>query len=275
METFHPPFGVLERHDPTALDHTIRAYVHDDGDALSWENLSATATLVMTKDGTPIRSIITGRRHITTGSYASRKAGRALPYESMAERKFFMQSEVDPDVVDYRAQPFRFEFVIDGQKRTYIVDCVRLMADDTIEVVEVKHDARSLRDPDYVAKLQAVRMICERVGWRFRIVLQKALRTSRAFDDIVDIQSWRFSDFGQTDIFCVGTAIDQGITSLGDLAEALSCHVSPDDPQKVMAASIAKLKAMVVKRIIRFDLSHPLSLRTKVALVADLPEGIQ
>lgn len=275
METFHPPLSVPERHDPTALDHAIRAYVHDDGDALSWENLSATATLVLTKDGAPIRSIITGRRHITTGCYASRKAGRGLPYESMAERALFMQSEVDPDVVDYRAQPFRFEFVIDGQKRSYIVDCVRLMGDGTIEVVEVKHDARSLQDPDYIAKLQAVRLICERVGWRFRVVLQKALRTSCAFDDIVDIQSWRFTGFGQTDVFCVGTAIDQGITSLGDLAEALSRLASPDDPHKAMVVAIAKLKAMVVKRIIRFDLSHPLSLRTKVALVADLSEAVQ
>lgn len=275
METFRPPFSVPERHDPTALDHAIQAYVHDDGDALSWESLSATATLVLTKDGAPIRSIITGRRHITTGSYASRKAGRGLPYESMAERALFMQSEVDPDVVDYRAQPFRFEFAIDGQKRSYIVDCVRLLSDGTIEVVEVKHDARSLRDPDYVAKLQAVRLICERVGWRFRVVLQKALRTSRAFDDIVDIQSWRFTSFGQADVFCVATAIDQGVTSLGDLAEALSRLASPEYPLRAMAVAIAKLKAMVVKRVVRFDLSHPLSLKTKVALVADRSEVVQ
>lgn len=275
METIHPPLSVPERHDPTAFDHAIQAYGHDDGDALSWENLSATATLVLTKDGAPIRSIITGRRHITTGSYASRKAGRGLPYESMAERALFMQSEVDTDVVDYRAQPFRFEFVSNGQKRTYIVDCVRLLSDGTIEVVEVKHDARSLRDPNYTAKLHAVRLICERVGWRFRVVLQKALRTSRAFDDIVDIQSWRFTDFGQADVFCAGTTIGQGVTSLGDLAAALSRLTPSEDPFGSKAVAIAKLKAMVVKRIVRFDLSNPLSLQTKVAMVADLSEVLQ
>lgn len=275
MAHVHHGFRLPCAKSPEALDDAVRAVASENINPSSWVAISATATLVMTKDGAPIRSIITGRRRITTGCYASRKAGRGLPYESMAERALFMQSEVDPDVVDYRAQPFRFEFVIDGQKRTYIVDCVRLMGDGTIEVVEVKHDARSLRDPDYVAKLEAVRLICERVGWRFRVVLQKAVRTSRDFDDIVDIQSWRFTSFGQADVFCVATAIDQGITSLGGLAETLSRLVSPEDSHRAMAVAMAKLKAMVVKRVVRFDLSNPLSLKTKVALLADLSEVVQ
>ena len=159
---------------PVAQPHTIETAVRSAGvkDAapFSWESLSASATLVTTPCGAPIRTIVTGRRVITTGIYASRKAGRPLPYESMNELAFFMHCEVDTEVVDYRAQPFRLEFVIEGHKRTYIVDCVRLMADGGIEVVEVKSTPRALQDPSYAEKLQAVQTICEQVGWRFRLV---------------------------------------------------------------------------------------------------------
>lgn len=59
----------------------------------SWDSLAASATLVTTPCGAPIRTIVTGRRVITTGVYASRKAGRPQPYESMNERAFFMHCE--------------------------------------------------------------------------------------------------------------------------------------------------------------------------------------
>lgn len=274
MEPFHPDFDAPERQSSTALDRAIQQYAHEVGGAISWEGLSATATLVMTKDGSPIRSIITGRRNRTTGSYASRKAGRGLPYESMAERTFFMQSEVQTEVVDYRAQPFRFEFVLDGRKRIYIVDCVRLLSDGSIEIVEIKHDVSGLRDTDYVAKLKAVRTICERVGWRFRIFLEKALLASRMSDDVVDIQSWSFTSFSRGDVFCVASALRRGAMALGDLAAVLG-ELTPSHEANRRAVATAKLKAMVVMRIISFDLSKPLSPQTKVALVADQAELLQ
>lgn len=130
----------------------------------SWEHLTAQATLVLPTNGSSIRSIITGRRIITTGVYASRKSGRAHPYESMNERAFFMHCEVDTNIVDYRAQPFRFEFVMDGSKRTYIADAVVLLADGSLEVIEIKNDRRFLQDPDYQLKLSAVADICRQVG---------------------------------------------------------------------------------------------------------------
>lgn len=274
MEPIHPHSVAHLRQSSTALDHAIQDYAHENACALSWQSLSATATLVTTRDGSPIRSIITGRRRVTTGSYTSRKAGRSLPYESMGERALFMESEVDTDVVDYRAQPFRFEFLGDGQKRIYIVDCVRLLSDGSIEIVEVKHDAKGLRDPDYAAKLQAVKLICERIGWRFRVVLQKALRTSQAFDDIVDIQSWRFTNFSKGDVFRVASTLGNDALALGDLADVLGT-LAPSSGHGGRALAVAKLKAMVVQRIVRFDLSEPLSPRTKVALVADNAELLQ
>ena len=112
-----PPLGFLLE-QPERLALALVAVIITGGAVCYWlartltsplARLSATATIVVTPNGAPIRTIVTGRRPIVTGTYASRKAGRPLPYESMLERAFFMHSEVDPDVVDYRAQPFRLD----------------------------------------------------------------------------------------------------------------------------------------------------------------------
>lgn len=250
-----------------SLDDALRSVAQEDADSLSWENLSAAATLVVTPTGAPIRTIITGRRHVTTGVYVSRKAGRALPYESMNERAFFMHSEVDTEVVDYRAQPFRLEFILNGRKRAYIVDCIRLLADGSIELVEIKNDRRSLRDLDYASKLEAVRTICDRVGWRFRVIFKSSLfEPTHVYRNICDVQSWRLTEFTKTDVFKVADQLHRaGPTPLAQLSEHLGGPV-------VVAA---KLKAMMVGRVVRLDLSHPLNLNTSVSLLNSQGESQQ
>lgn len=277
MDHIHHGFRSPAVLGSAALDDAVRAATCDSENRLSWESLSATATLVATPDGRPIRTIITGRRHITTGTYASRKAGRALPYESMLERAFFMHSEVDTNVLDYRAQPFRFEFVIAGHKRTYIVDCVRLLGDGSVEVVEVKKDRRALLDPQYALKLEAVRLICERIGWRFRVVLKAALHEPAfRFANVEEIQSWRFTVFDRADEHRVLDMLGrQSSTPLGVLADALSRQDPKGFSEHGRGLGVAKLKAMMVKRIVRFDLSKPLSFETLVELVVDQPEILQ
>lgn len=76
---------LLANQAPT-IEAAVRSVALKDVEPLSWESLSASATLVATPCGAPIRTIVTGRRVITTGVYASRKAGRPQPYESMNER---------------------------------------------------------------------------------------------------------------------------------------------------------------------------------------------
>lgn len=227
--------------------------------ALCWEALAASATLVTTPTGQPIRTIITGRQRIITGSYASRKAGRAFPFEGMNERAFLMHSEVDTSVVDYRAQPFRFEFVIDGQKRTYIADGVRLLESGAVEVVEIKNDRRFLKDPGYAHKLECVAHLCRQIGWRFRVIYREALfEPTTLFENIQDIQSWRLADYGQADVFqvldCLGAS---GSQPLGSLADLLGRR----------PIGMAKLKAMMVGRTVRIDLSRRLGIDSEVVPV--------
>lgn len=251
--------GLSDSRRATMLDDALNRVAPPAPSAFCWEALSASATLVITPKGQPIRTIITGRRRITTGSYASRKAGRAFPFEGMNERAFLMHSEVDTSVVDYRAQPFRFEFVIDGQKRTYIADAVRLLDSGAIEVIEIKNDRRFLKDPDYAFKLDCVGEICRRIGWRFRVIYRETLfEPATLFENVQDIQSWRLTDYGAADVFRVLDRLDgRGHQALGSLADLLGSR----------PVGTAKLKAMMVGRVVRIDLSDHLCANSEVAPV--------
>lgn len=214
--------------------------------------------IVFPTSGGPIRTIITGRRHIVTGSYASRKARRAMPFEGMNERLFFMHSEVDTSVVDYRAQPFRFEFTIDGTARTYIVDCVRLLSDGRIEVVEVKNDRRALRDNHYLEKLHRVAATCSALDWNFRVVLREELENPRVrLENIELIQSRRHTRFTAADVYLALESIERagGRIAMGELVEKLG------DASQGKAA----LQAMMVHRLVEIDLSIPLGCKSLVS----------
>lgn len=260
MDHFRRRYRSASPQRRTTLDDALLRTVCECKKPRCWKCLTALATLVLTESGAPIRTVVTGRRHQVTGVYASRKAGRALPYESMNERAFFMHSEVDTNVLDFRAQPFRLEFTVGDRPRAYIVDCVRQLSCGAIELIEVKNDRRALRDLDYQLKLLCVRAICEQVGWRFRIVLKQSLfEPELRYANILDVQSWKLTDYNETDVFCVVDHLDRhGPSPVGRLTELIGGPL----------VGAAKLKAMMVGRIVRLDLSKPLTPQTPVERVA-------
>ncbi|WP_235046547.1 hypothetical protein [Caulobacter vibrioides] len=221
--------------------------------------MSSGATVVMTPDGRPIRNPITGRKAHVTGIYTSRKAGRSLVHESMNEHAFFQHSEVDTSVADYFSQPCRFEFVVDGLKRTYTPDCARLLANGRIEIIELKSDGRALRDPDYVLKLRWVGAICEATNWTFRVVYGRPLRERSVTNRNVRlVQQYRFAKYGGRETAAVQEFLaTRTVTTgaFGRLAELLG------DARTARA----QLCAMMVGRQIHIDLSVPLSSDSPVA----------
>lgn len=214
--------------------------------------------VVLSEDGRPIRSIITGRRTQVTGSYASRKAGRGQVFESMVERCFFMHCEVDIRVVDYRAQPFRFEFSLGGKWRTYIADCVRLMDNGRVEVVELKSDFRDLRNADYQAKLDRVRRLCRLLGWRFSVIRRRHLEKSALLQRNIElVQQDRLTAFNDLHTYRVTEVLVDGPACFGDVAEALDARPVGD----------AIVRAMMVARILEIDLRRPLNDDSPVRLL--------
>jgi len=214
--------------------------------------------LVLPEDGRPIRSVITGRRTQVTGSYASRKAGRSQVFESMVERAFYMLCEVDTWVVDYRAQPFRFEFSLGGKWRTYIPDCVCLLADGSINVVELKSDFRDLKDHDYQAKLDCVRRLCGLLDWRFSIVRRRHLERSKVFQRNVErVQQDRLTAFAEREVYRATDILVRGPACFGDVADAV----------RGTPAGMAIVHAMMVARILEIDLARPLNDDSPVRLL--------
>lgn len=257
IDPFHP--GVLRSPAPKLLEAILERVAKPGvGEVhLPW------AVLVMTPDGSPIRSVLTGRRVMVTGFYTSRKAGLALPYEGMNELALLKHCEVDTVVVDYRSQPFRFEFVLNGAKRIYIADCVRLLDDGTVEVVEAKGDLKQLQAPHYAEKLDAVRAACEHLGWRFRVLSRRQLFEPHVVYANVDlIQSRRMVHFDDAHAYRAVAFVEEegGATTLGRLSEALG-----GEPR-----GLAMAQAMMVRRLIAIDLSKPLTSDSRVIAASSL-----
>jgi hypothetical protein len=243
-----------------SVSDTIRLILGEPPEPLSWRALSSIARIVVAPDDRPIRTIITGRRRITTGAYMSAKAGRSLPFEGMNEQALFMHCEVDTRIVDYRAQPFRFEFVVDGARRVYITDCARLLESGRIEIIEVKNDRRALKDPDYALKLACVRDICGRLGWSFRVVVKQQLfEPTNLYANVVEIQSRRRMRFDRSHVLPALDIIRRagGQVPLGMLAEAIG--------ERRQGTAIAQ--AMMVARLVEIDMSRPISVHSAVRAV--------
>jgi len=227
---------------------------------------SVAGRIVLTPDGQPIRSVLTGRKRNMTGKYASRKAGRGQVFESHNELAFYQECEVDPRVVDYRAQPFRFEFVLDGQLRRYIPDCVRLLDSGRIEVVEVKADSRYLHDVDYSCKLSQAAKICAMIGWTLAFAVGERIHLPRVRrENIKLIQQDRMVLFDERHVYRARAALAErgGEGLFGEIASAIEAPPKGD----------AILRALMVARLVQIDLEAPLTAHSAVTAYSSLMEG--
>jgi len=182
----------------------------------------------------------------------------------MNERAFFLHSETDTEIIDYRSQPLRFEFVIEGRRRAYIADCLRQRSDGSLELVEVKNDKRALRDPDYALKLDAVAKVCQALKWSFRVVYGQPLRAKSIFNTNVGIvQQYRFVNYGAREVHLAADALAKagGEIAYGRLAEILG-------ERRVGRAQIC---AMMVGRILRIDLQSALTDNSAVRSLGPSP----
>jgi len=267
-----PPYVQPARtgYGPKSVEEALK-WLGEPTDPRTWEAIHSTGRIVVTPDGRPIRSAITGRRHTVTGSYSSQKTRRTHPHESMIEHAFLQESEVDVDVVDFRSQPFRFEFSLEGRPRIYIADICRVLSSGAVEVVEVKADRKHLRDPEYAAKLAVVGEMCRQIGWRFRTVTKDRLFTPPARRaNILLVQSKGKAEFTTRDVYAAIEAIDEagGEAEFGSVCAVLGGT----------QIGAARVMAMMVGRILKIDLQRPINPRSRVSLVVGGPafaEGVR
>jgi hypothetical protein len=208
------------------------------------------AEIIDREDGGPIRLIYRGRQRKPVGIYHSVKSGHGLPWESRNELHDFWRAEVRWDVVRSRAQPHMIRWTVDGQTLRYTPDREDILANDRIEVVEVKNVLQTEKDPHYAAKLEFARTIYEGIGWSFRVAEKADIEAQPQFDAIRTIQSHRRTALTTLDIIAIRDLLRGSHTlTLGQAQSAL-----PMGPR-----CFGVLCAMTVRRILEIDLSAGLT----------------
>ncbi|GAB9109868.1 hypothetical protein [Bradyrhizobium diazoefficiens] len=222
--------------------------------------------IVRATGGGPIRTIIQAVLKRPTGEFPSLKAGRALPWESLAERHFIWVCEADWDVRTFMMQPMRMEFrMSDGRTLVYFPDCERLLASTAIEIVEIKRTAaEAKRDPDYAWKLWLAKHVCNVRGWHFRTIsAEKYLAKGHRLANARMIRMDRFTTVSAEDYLRLGEAFrpTQGRLPWRAVVAALSRTDDEWSPQ-----GLARLRALIVRRHVRVDINRRITPQTPVAL---------
>lgn len=244
---------------------TYRAITVDLRTALT--DLRIAAEIRTSENGGPVRTIINGRHRKPVGRYASRKARRSLPWEAVDERAFFWLCEADPDVVGYLCQPHQLViFQEDADPLVFYPDVQRDLADGTIEIVEVKKtfdDKDRGNDPSYLLKLELARQVYAGLGWGFRVVTGIEMRRGLRLRNAKAVQRSRFARFDAAE----SVAMLQAIAAAGG-------HLPFDEAAKVLGTgprASAKLKAIIVNRVVRVDLDQRLNGLTAVKAALTTP----
>lgn len=225
--------------------------------------------IVRAKGGGPIRTVIQAVRKIPTGEFPSLKAGMALPWEGISERYYVWVCEVDWNVRTYMMQPFRMDFhMSDGSVLLYFPDCERFLADNAVEIVEIKKTAKELsREPDYGFKLWLARRVCQMRGWSFRtFVADEDFVKGRLLANARRIRMNRTTTVSSEDFIRLGEAFRRAggqMTWAGAVA-ALSRTDDEWSPN-----GIARLEALIVRRYVRVDISLRIIQQTPVVLTED------
>ncbi|MGY3618451.1 hypothetical protein [Bradyrhizobium sp. USDA 10063] len=217
------------------------------------------------KGGAPIRTIVERAHAKPTDAFVSLKAGCALPWESIDERHFMWISEVDFRVRSFVAQPFRMECWFEGGgMMAYFPDIERTL-DGAIEIIEIKKtQCEAARDPYYAFKLSLARKACQAKGWKFRVIAaDKHILPGHLLDNVRLVRLDRRTRVASEDHLQFGQAMDEGRGKLtyGEAVATLSGRNEPWDRD-----AVAKLHALIVKRLVCIDLTRRLTQNSAVVL---------
>jgi hypothetical protein len=135
----------------------------------------------------PVRKIPKNYLHVT-GSFASRKNGCSIPFESILEKDYLILLEFAPLVSGFEGQPVKVP--VPGQKgsaRHYVPDVLvhHVSHPDGKEgppplLVEVKHTSELAKKGEkFAAKFAAAKTYAAERGWEFIVVTEKDIRGTR------------------------------------------------------------------------------------------------
>jgi hypothetical protein len=216
------------------------------------------AAIIERADGGPMRTAANVSQKRAVGRYASQKNGRGQFWESRNELHGFYTAEVNPKIVQYRAQPHTLEMAIGSKICRYTPDREDIYSDRAAEIVEIKNDYDAKTDPDYHHKLEVAEAIYRSRGKTFRIIERAEIEAQPKFQAVECIQSLRRTVVTQHDEDRVRNRLASA-TAL-PMAEIRSLWGSP-------VLGFAKMCALMVRRIIEIELNAALSDSTPVRLM--------
>lgn len=216
--------------------------------------------MIRAEDGGALRTFNGGLAH-ENGWYTSRKARRVLHWQGAAQYDFLTRAEVEFPVVRVASESVRFEFLRHGRKQIYTIDVELLGSDGTVTLIEIKRDERDLADPEYRAKLVAVREVCEEHGIRFKVVFRHQI-----WDSLVHRRN--------VTLFCSRrfvTILPEHIERLEAHAKQTGTDATFGSVAQAVAPQCARtgeavLQALTVARRIEVDLTRPLLDTTPVTI---------
>jgi hypothetical protein len=132
----------------------------------------------------------------------------------------------------------------------YHSDFVRSIGGTQIEIVEVKPDPTFLQKTGYRDKIEAVKAICQELGWQFRVVFGEDLRRRTFFNfHIAEIHRYRFFHIRASlqDTILKRLRASKSQTTLDELLRL-------EDNQQEMRATLFALQC---RGVLEFDLSRP------------------
>jgi hypothetical protein len=213
----------------------------------------------------PVRKI--PRNHMcVTGTFATTKADRSAPFESLLERDYMLLLEFDPRVVSIEEQPVRIP--VPGVANGYVPDVLVHYnpappdAAPHVELVEVKHTSDLAKNGDkYRPKFEAARRYAAQRNWQFVIVTEKEIRTQR-LKNLAYLRGFRRNpvlvDHAAVFQSCMQTTTELTLGELLDLAHRSSGIAMP--------TLTSSAWTQIAHRRLKVDLDSPLSLGTKITL---------
>jgi hypothetical protein len=210
-------------------------------------------------DGGPARIIPRRGHRKPLGRYISLKARRGMLWESFHERHLMWICEADTAVVSFKAQPHKLTIWMPelGKNARYTPDLLRVLADGTKEVIEVKRRRDEVsRDELYEEKLARAAQGYAHKGFVFRIMTAADdIEIEPIFSNAKRIQTDRFTRYGAVDELRFREAIEaaDGTLPYAKATEILSATGERDDP-----LARARLHAFIVRRIASVDIHKTL-----------------
>lgn len=128
------------------------------------------------------------------------KTGRSVQWESYEERKYDIQWERDPTVIDYCSQPERFEFIDEeGKKHSYVPDYIVWRSDGSIEIHEITRSERQEK-LNMKRRKQAAEDICAERNWRYIVHTEQTAVHPTELANLEALYSYRLRAYAQPSI---------------------------------------------------------------------------